>query len=80
MQFLATCAIIRPSKGAKPQRKEVHPMKNTLTVAELIALLNKVEDKNTTVEFHAISNRTYQDAVVDVKTSKYTKRTTITIK
>ena len=55
-------------------------MKNTLTVAELIALLNKVEDKNTTVEFHAISNRTYQDAVVDVKTSKYTKRTTITIK
>jgi hypothetical protein len=55
-------------------------MKNTLTVAELIALLNKVEDKNTTVEFHAISNRSYQDTVVDVETSKYTKRTTITIK
>lgn len=55
-------------------------MKNTMTVAELIALLNKVEDKNTTVEFHKISDRAYMDAVVDVKTSKYTKRTTVTIK
>ena len=55
-------------------------MKNTMTVAELISLLNKVEDKNTTVEFHSISNRAYQDTIVDVKTSKYTKHTTITIK
>ena len=55
-------------------------MKNTMTVAELIALLNEVEDKNTTVEFHSISNRTYQDTIVDVKTCKYTKHTTITIK
>ena len=55
-------------------------MKNTMTVAELIALLNKVEDKNTTPEFPSMSNRTYQDTIVDIKTSKYTKHTTITIK
>lgn len=55
-------------------------MKNAMTVAELIDLLNKVEDKNTTIEFHPISNCSYQDTVVDVETSKYTKRTTITIK
>lgn len=55
-------------------------MKNILTVAELIALLNKVEDKNTIVEFHSVSNRSYQNTVVDVETSKYTKRTTIIIK
>lgn len=55
-------------------------MKNTMTVAELIAMLEKVEDKNTTVEFHSISNSTYKDTVVDVRTSKYIKRTTITIK
>lgn len=55
-------------------------MKNTMTVAELIALLNKVEDKNTTVEFYRISDRVYQDTIVDIKTSKYTKHTTITIK
>lgn len=55
-------------------------MKNNIAVAELIALLNQVEDKNTTVEFHSISNRAYQDTIVNVKTSKYTKRTTITIK
>ena len=63
-----------------PKSKGVNTMKNTMTVAELIALLNKVEDKNTTVEFHSISNRAYQDTIVDVKTSKYTKHTTITIK
>lgn len=51
-----------------------------MTVAELIALLNKVEDKNTTVDFHSISNRCYPDTVVEVKTSKYIKRTTIIIK
>ena len=55
-------------------------MKNTMTVTELIALLNKVEDKNTTIEFHSVSNRSYQDTVVEVETSKYTKRTTIIIK
>lgn len=55
-------------------------MKNTMTVAELIALLNKVEDKNATVEFHTISNREYLDTIVDVKTSKYIKHITITIK
>ena len=55
-------------------------MKNTMTVAELIALLEKVEDKNTTIEFHPISSCSYQDTVVRVDTSKYTKRTTIVIK
>lgn len=55
-------------------------MKSTMTVAELIALLNEVEDKSTTVEFHSVSNRSYQNTVVDVETSKYTKRTTIIIK
>lgn len=55
-------------------------MKNTMAVAELIALLNKVKDKNITVKFHSISNRTYQDTIMDVKTSKYTKYTTIAIK
>lgn len=48
-----------------------------MTVAKLITLLNKVEKKNPIVEFHNISNRVYQDTIVDVKTSKYT---TITIK
>ena len=67
-------------EGQPPRVKEIHTMKNTMTVAELIALLNKVEDKNTTIEFHSISNRAYQDTIVDVKTSKYTKHTTITIK
>ena len=80
LQFLATCAIIRPSKGLKPKAKEDTSMKNTMTVTELIALLNKVEDKNTTIEFHSVSNRSYQDTVVEVETSKYTKRTTIIIK
>ena len=64
-------------RDTTPRVKEIHTMKNTMTVAELIALLNKVEDKNTTVEFHTISNRAYQDTIVDVKTSKHT---TITIK
>lgn len=55
-------------------------MKYNMTVAELIALLNKVEDKNTIVNFHPISERTYQTGIVEVRTSKYTKTTTITIK
>ena len=55
-------------------------MKYNMTVAELIALLNKVEDKNTTVNFHPISERAYQTGVVEIRTSKYTKTTTITIK
>lgn len=55
-------------------------MKDTMTVAELIALLNKVEDKNTVVEFHSISNCTYKTTVVDVESNKYTHRTTVTIK
>ena len=55
-------------------------MKNTLTVAELIALLEKVEDKNTTVTFHPISKCDSQETIVKVETSKYTKRTTIVIK
>lgn len=56
-------------------------MKNTMTVAELIALLEKVEDKNTMVEFHPISNSAYQTTIVDVETHLYgLKRTTITIK
>ena len=55
-------------------------MKYNMTVAELIALLNKVEDKNTTVNFHPISERAYQNGVVEITTSEYTKTTTITIK
>lgn len=56
-------------------------MKYNMTVAELIELLNKVEDKNTIVEFHNIGRSVYQQCVVDVRCDdKYTKRTTITIK
>lgn len=56
-------------------------MKNTMTVAELIALLEKVEDKNTMVEFHSIGHGAYQNTIVDVETHTYgLKRTTITIK
>jgi hypothetical protein len=55
-------------------------MKDTMTVAELIALLNKVEDKSTVVEFHSISSCVYKTTVVDVKSSEYTHRTTVTIK
>lgn len=55
-------------------------MKHNITVAELIAMLEKVEDKNTVVEFHNIGRQCYPDTIVDVKTSKYINRTTITIK
>lgn len=68
------------SGGKTSKRKEVRTMKYDMTVAELIALLNKVEDKNTTVNFHPISKRAYQNGVVEITTSEYTKTTTITIK
>ena len=68
------------SGGETSKRKEVTTMKNTMTVAELIALLEKVEDKNTTVTFHPISKCDSQETIVKVETSKYTKRTTIVIK
>lgn len=55
-------------------------MSTTLTVAELIAMLEKVENKTSAVEFHSISNRSYPDTVVEIKTSDYINRTTITIK
>lgn len=55
-------------------------MKYNMTVAELIALLNKVEDKNTIVSFHPTSGCAYQTGVVEISTSKYTKTTTITTK
>lgn len=55
-------------------------MKNAITVAELLVLLEKVENKDSIVEFHPISNCSYQTEIVDVKTSKYTNYTTITIK
>ena len=56
-------------------------MKNTMTVAELIALLEKVENKDTIVEFHSLSNSAYQDTIVEVTSTAYgPKRTTITIK
>lgn len=51
-----------------------------MTVADLIAMLEKVENKDSRVEFHTISNRAYQDTVVKVDSNKYTYRTTITIK
>lgn len=56
-------------------------MKNTITVAELIAMLEKVEDKNTVVEFHSTSNSTYKTTIEKVETHSFgLKRTTITIK
>lgn len=56
-------------------------MMKKLTVAELIKMLNEVEDKNTTVEFHNIGRSVYQKDVVRVYCdSKYTKKTIITIK
>lgn len=55
-------------------------MKDTMTVAELIEMLNKIEDKNSTVEFHNIGRNCYPKTIVEVKSSKYTKRTTITVK
>lgn len=52
-----------------------------ITVAELIEMLNKVEDKNTTVEFKNIGRSCYQKEVVRVSSDpKYTKKTTIVIK
>lgn len=51
-----------------------------MTVADLIAMLEKVENKDSRVEFRTVSNRAYQDTVVRVDSNKYTYRTTITIK
>jgi hypothetical protein len=52
----------------------------SMTVADLIAMLEKVDNKDSRVEFHTISNRAYQDTIVKVDSNKYTYRTTITSK
>ena len=53
-----------------------------LTVAELIEMLSKIEDKSTAITFHNIGrNHGYAKSIEYIRTdSKYTKQTTITIK
>lgn len=55
-------------------------MKDRMTVAELIEMLNSVKDKSAAVEFHPISNCAYMDTIADISECKYTHTVTVTIK
>lgn len=55
-------------------------MKNHMTVAEFIEMLDAVEDKSAAIEFHPISECAYMDTIVRTSECKYTHTVTVTIK
>ena len=78
------CAIILNVKdNRKPKRtveRENKKMIKKMTIQELIATLEKIDDKNMIVNFHSISNNDTQKEIIRVFIEKARNTATIIIK